>query len=266
MKNWCSSAPGCGHPGRRPTGFFVRAAKRTFRAVTGLTLVEPAYPSAGIRTLAAKVGRVGMVLDVGCGSASYQGLFPGSRYIGVDVDTDSAATVLGDACALPIASGLVDVALCTEVMEHLSAPEAALAEIRRVLKPTGFLVLSTPFLVGIHMAADYHRWTSGGLRLLLLQNGFDIVAVQPRGGVFSTLSHLIIRFPFELATPSDFRPWSGSIRQGTKWVVASVMHLLLLPLGLTIRAFDPLDRKKRWTLGYLVLAQPAGPRDSDPSC
>ncbi len=46
------------------------------------------------------------------------------------------------ASALPAAS--VDVVLCTEVIEHIAESRAALAGIRRLLRPGGVLVLSTP--------------------------------------------------------------------------------------------------------------------------
>jgi ubiquinone/menaquinone biosynthesis C-methylase UbiE len=44
---------------------------------------------------------------------------------------------------LPIESASQDAATCFEVIEHLERPEAALAELRRVLLPGGVLCLST---------------------------------------------------------------------------------------------------------------------------
>lgn len=42
-----------------------------------------------------------------------------------------------------------DIVLCSEVLEHLPAPEKALAEMRRVLKDSGRIVLSTPAAVSL---------------------------------------------------------------------------------------------------------------------
>lgn len=45
--------------------------------------------------------------------------------------------------ALPYADGEFHIVLCSEVVEHLENPEAALAEIHRVLVPSGLLVFTT---------------------------------------------------------------------------------------------------------------------------
>jgi SAM-dependent methyltransferase len=45
---------------------------------------------------------------------------------------------------LPLEDGTVQVAYCSEVVEHLPFPEQLLAEIHRVLRPGGYLLLTTP--------------------------------------------------------------------------------------------------------------------------
>jgi len=46
--------------------------------------------------------------------------------------------------SLPIEDDSVDVIYCSEVVEHMVAPENIFNEFRRVLKPRGFLILTTP--------------------------------------------------------------------------------------------------------------------------
>ncbi|MEJ8669191.1 class I SAM-dependent methyltransferase [Streptomyces sp. MS1.AVA.1] len=53
---------------------------------------------------------------------------------------------------LPFRTGSADAVLFSEVIEHLVDPDAALDEIRRVLRPGGHLMLSTP-----NLAAWYNR-------------------------------------------------------------------------------------------------------------
>src|SRR5438094_2398117 len=50
----------------------------------------------------------------------------------------------GKAEQIPVADGSVDVAVSMETFEHLQAPQLFLHELRRVLVPDGFLIISTP--------------------------------------------------------------------------------------------------------------------------
>ncbi len=52
---------------------------------------------------------------------------------------------IGEA-ALPFESNSFDLVLMAEVLEHVVKPDRALDEVRRVLRPRGYLVLSTPNL------------------------------------------------------------------------------------------------------------------------
>jgi len=52
--------------------------------------------------------------------------------------------VRGDVCAMPFPDGAFDCAVSFETIEHLYEPERFLAELRRVLVPTGFVILSSP--------------------------------------------------------------------------------------------------------------------------
>jgi SAM-dependent methyltransferase len=102
------------------------------------------------------VGTGGRVLDIGCRSGSLTRYYSeGNDVVGVDVDRDALELFrerLGleahwldvDRDPLPFPDSSFDVVACTEVLEHLRFPGAALEEIRRVLKPDGRLVGSVP--------------------------------------------------------------------------------------------------------------------------
>lgn len=53
---------------------------------------------------------------------------------------------------LPLADASADAVLFSEVIEHLVDPDSAMDELRRILKPGGHLMLSTP-----NLAAWYNR-------------------------------------------------------------------------------------------------------------
>jgi SAM-dependent methyltransferase len=107
-----------------------------------------------------------VVLDVGCGDGSALAVAarhnPGHRFAGIDWSADALrrARELGlvvlrggvDAPGLPVADGAADVVIMSELIEHLVDPDGAVAEIRRVLRPGGSLLLSTP-----NLAAWYNR-------------------------------------------------------------------------------------------------------------
>lgn len=97
--------------------------------------------------LTADVGTTDRVLDIACGSAPTRPLVPGC-WIGVDraaselrtaVDDHHATVARGDAVALPIRSGSVDVVLVSMALMLIDPLSAALAEIHRVLVPGGEL-------------------------------------------------------------------------------------------------------------------------------
>ena len=57
---------------------------------------------------------------------------------------DNLRFVQGDARALPLADSSVDMVVSFETIEHFDGQEAFLSEIRRVLRPLGRLIVSTP--------------------------------------------------------------------------------------------------------------------------
>jgi SAM-dependent methyltransferase len=80
-------------------------------------------------------------LDLGCGSGRFLELAPGGT--GVDPDPESPGLALEDG-NIPLAYGSVDLVWCSEVIEHVAEPLALLFEARRVLRPGGRLLLTTP--------------------------------------------------------------------------------------------------------------------------
>ncbi len=99
------------------------------------------------------------VLDVACGEGYGSAWLAASArwVVGVDRAGDAiehaqrlyaareqVAFLQADALALPVASQSVDVVVSFETLEHVDLQSTMLAEIRRVLRPEGLLILSTP--------------------------------------------------------------------------------------------------------------------------
>lgn len=99
------------------------------------------------------------VLDVGCGTgvdlpSMLERVLPGGEVIGIDVSSravaaatrrlagvDGASAAVADAHELPFVDGSFDACRADRTLQHLARPDAAVVELRRVLKPEGWLVV-----------------------------------------------------------------------------------------------------------------------------
>lgn len=95
------------------------------------------------------------ILDVGCGSGlnSRALAAKGHQMSGIDISEAAIEQYrsygfegrTGDIeSGLDFGDSTFDVVLCTEVIEHMTSPEILVSEMKRVLKPGGQLILSTP--------------------------------------------------------------------------------------------------------------------------
>jgi len=129
----------------------------------------------------------GILIDVGCGNRPYEPVLIKrvNRYIGVDwpVSPEKARQdITGDAGNLPFFSEVADTVLSTELMEHLKDPNHFLAEVARVLRTGGYLLLSVPFLEPLHEEPrDFYRFTEYGLKNILINHGFEVKHIWERG-------------------------------------------------------------------------------------
>ncbi|MEH1129253.1 methyltransferase domain-containing protein [Micromonospora sp. CPCC 206061] len=94
-----------------------------------------------------------LLVDVGCGAGllAPHVVGKGYRHVGVDVTRSAleqaaahgVTPVLADAAALPLADGCADVVAAGEILEHVPDLPSTVAEVCRVLRPGGLLVLDT---------------------------------------------------------------------------------------------------------------------------
>jgi 2-polyprenyl-3-methyl-5-hydroxy-6-metoxy-1,4-benzoquinol methylase len=132
---------------------------RTFyedRAVIGSSIE---LPRTKLALSFAKGLRVNRALDLGCGDG--QGSIALGAVTGAKIVCADTSGLAVQACAekgleahkvsvgeelLPFDKASFDLVLMTEVLEHLVNPDYAMDEVRRVLRPDGHLILSTPNL------------------------------------------------------------------------------------------------------------------------
>ena len=142
-----------------------------------------------------------LVVDVGCGPGRFLGRLrvarPDLRCLGVDVGTGMLGAiedaqvrrVVGSADALPVRSQAADAAVAMHMLYHLPDPQAGLAELRRVVRPGGWLVVSANdydadglwqlFVdAGLNRDPVSARWPLGGATAAVRAAGFGDVHPQ----------------------------------------------------------------------------------------
>lgn len=137
-----------------------------------------------------------VILDIGCGYKPYQPFFTGqySSYIGVDISTKTLCDVKASGDRLPFRDRVFDLCICTQTYEHMVDPRQVTREVHRVLKETGFFILSTHAVAPIHdYPGDYWRWTNQGLRVLLGEY-FSSIVVHDVTTPLETISQIIVSY------------------------------------------------------------------------
>jgi SAM-dependent methyltransferase len=67
-----------------------------------------------------------------------------------------------------------DFVVAEQVFEHLMYPYRAGRNVHQMLRPDGYFLSTTPFLIQRHGGdMDYNRWTERGFKYLLAECGFD---------------------------------------------------------------------------------------------
>ena len=213
------------------------------------------------------------ILDAGCGEQQFKPFCSHLSYVGQDFAQydgkgdgkglqtgtwdQSRLDIVCDITAIPELDGSFDAVMCTEVLEHVPDPVAALEELCRLVKPNGQMILTAPFCslshyAPFHFSTGFNRyWYEWHLNRL----GYDIVDLQQNGSFFEYLAQEIRRTPMVAARNSS---------KAAGYICGAAFALLSLPLILLLGA---LSRQNDGTadllcFGYHVLAQRRSPECS----
>jgi 2-polyprenyl-3-methyl-5-hydroxy-6-metoxy-1,4-benzoquinol methylase len=95
----------------------------------------------------------GVLIDVGCGAGRFGRIAARqfANYVGVDAvryeEFPESATFVNadlDSTPIPLANSIGDVVVAIETIEHVENPRALMRELTRLVKPTGWIVVTTP--------------------------------------------------------------------------------------------------------------------------
>jgi SAM-dependent methyltransferase len=129
------------------------------------------------------------VLDAGCGSGrTLQELVDYGRVSGIELNEEAAELARGRGHGevrvgrleeLPWDDGTFDLVTCLDVVEHVPDDRIALAELRRVCRPGGWLLVTVPAyqaLWSLHDEANHHyrRYSRASLRAAATGAGWTV--------------------------------------------------------------------------------------------
>lgn len=233
--------------------------------ILSLTDIENRTLRESVRRFAQSVPPNAKVLDAAAGLKPYQTYFAHCDYESCDFPNcqdfygnlddgrrDNLAgrhTYICPIESIPVADGSYDAVLCTQVLEHVPHPLAALKELHRVLKDSGRLFVTVPQGYGVHGEPyNFFYFTKYGLELILTEAEFEVLNITERGGYFYYLYDRLAN-----AIP---RIVVGYKKHMSVMILAlSPVHVFLAYLlGPALLLLEPLDREKRFTLGYTSTA------------
>lgn len=139
------------------------------------------------------IGPGDRVLDIGCGAGrhAFEAYRRGAHVVAVDRDAAelagvaamframdeegqvprgaTAATVEGDALALPFADSSFDTVIAAEILEHIPDDTSAISEIGRVVRPGGTVAVTVPRWLPERvcwaLSREYHEVEGGHVRI-----------------------------------------------------------------------------------------------------
>lgn len=153
------------------------------------------------------------ILDAGAGECRYKEFCTHLEYVSQDFNqydgtgdqkglqtTDwdiSRIDIVSDICNIPYENESFDIILCTEVIEHIPDPVAALKEFNRLLKHDGQLILTAPFcslthFSPYHFATGFNRYF---YQYWMKELGLEIIELSANGNYFEYLAQELRRLP-----------------------------------------------------------------------
>jgi ubiquinone/menaquinone biosynthesis C-methylase UbiE len=145
------------------------------------------------------------ILDAGAGESQFKkfcghlkyiaqdfGQYHGDGEVGLQTGRwdNSGLDIVSDIVNIPLPDHSVDAIMCTEVLEHIPDPVAAIKEFGRLVKPGGYLLITAPFASLTHFA-PYH-FASGLSRFFyekhLPENGFRVDTLELNGNFFEYIA------------------------------------------------------------------------------
>jgi SAM-dependent methyltransferase len=135
-------------------------------------------------------------------------------------------TLRSDATSLPLADNSLDLVVAFDLLEHLHDDDAAVAEVHRVLRPSGTYLVAVPAdprLWSDHDEAVDHvrRYTRTGLVDLLERGRFRVESVQS----WNVLLRPVVAMRRKTSTGSDLDDLHPIVNFGLRTIITAERYL-----------------------------------------
>lgn len=149
-----------------------------------------------------------VVLDIGCWTGQFEKLAKNitKRIVGIDTNNKAIQIAqktipnvqfkIGNALNIKFPKNSFDTVLLLEVIEHLpkNSEKLVLKEIKKILKPNGYLILSTPnknllsiLLDPAFLLENHRHYSLSEITKILNTNGFKVINSYKTGGIMRLL-------------------------------------------------------------------------------
>lgn len=131
-----------------------------------------------------------VALDLGADRCPYRRRLEARGFVveTLDLAPESGADHTGRAEETGLPDAAFELVLCTQVLEHTHDPLRVMLEIRRLLRPGGWMIASAPHVWFYHPhPSDCWRFTQEGVVRLCEQTQLDLLELRAQGGSVLTL-------------------------------------------------------------------------------
>lgn len=171
-----------------------------------------------LKSTLSKIPRGKKIIDAGAGELQYKkyckhlqytsqdfGEYDGAgNSVGLQTQSwdNSKIDILSDITKIPVDGSSFDAVMCIEVFEHIPDPIKALKEFRRILKKSGYLIITAPVASITHFAPYYfyNGFSRYWYEKFLDDFGFEIIDLNFNGNWFEAIAQEIRRIPQVIST------------------------------------------------------------------
>jgi len=200
-----------------------------------------------------RLDRAGVAIDIGAAGGGNTRLLKEAGWSELAVEygqqgaevahTRGLRAIRGDGTALPLGDGTIDLAVAFDVLEHIPADSAAAAELFRVLRPGGTLLVAVPADMALWSAHDeavdhVRRYSRETLRAVVADAGFAIEELRS----WNVLLRPVVKLRRRTSTESDLTEMNPIVNAGLTTIIRAERYL---PVGnrrgvsLLLRAVRP---------------------------